>query len=99
MTSREQQIINEGINNARMIGYLQGTLTSYANYVVKKDSVFTPEQIAEGMRLANDIAEKWFNVRFEGPFMPEDISNMIKLEKLGQRGHMEPTDIVELERA
>jgi hypothetical protein len=99
MTSREQQNINEAINNARMIGFLQGSLTSYANYVVKKDCVFTPEQIAEGMRRANNIAEKWFNVRFEGPFMPEDISNMIKFEKRGQQGHLEPSDIVELERA
>jgi len=82
--------INHDINNARIIGYLQGTLNSYADRVRDENRVFTPEQIAEGMERASELAEKWFQVRFEGPFMPDDIRAMIKKEQ---------TDIVELERA
>ena len=86
----KNESMNQDINNARLIGYLQGTLSSYAERVRDEKRVFTREEIADAMEKANELAEKWFSVRYEGPFMPEDIRSMIKKEQ---------ADIVELERA
>ena len=91
--------MNQDINNARLIGYLQGTLTSYAERVRDENCLFTREEIAEGMEKASELAEKWFSVRYEGPFMPEDIRAMIKRDRSDIVELERASDIVELERA
>jgi hypothetical protein len=94
----KNETMNQDINNARIIGYLQGTINAAVSRVKNENCVFTREEIADAMEKANEIAEKWFSLRYEGPFMPEDIRFMIGFEKAKIKGQVDQSDVEELKR-
>ncbi len=76
MISREEA--NYSSNTACLIGYLQGYMKCYAAELEKEHSLWTKEEIAAGMRRILELSNKWFDVRYEGPFQPHEIEAMLK---------------------
>jgi len=88
MISKEE--MNYSSNTACMIGYMQGFMKSYAAELEKTDSLWSKEEIAGCMRRLVELTDKWFEVRYQGPFQIHEIEAMIQRDR---------SDIVELERA
>ena len=87
MTAAEQNH-NYMANMARISGYWKGT----ANIVLDNvQYIGSTEYIANTLRRTIELTDKWFEHRYEGPFMADDIENMLAEERAN--------DIVELERA
>lgn len=79
-------------NASSMIGFFKGALEVYGKELMKEDGVWTRQEMGEKILKLVEISDVWYDMRYEGPFMAEDIRRIME-------GKKEQTDIVELERA
>ena len=79
MISREEA--NYSSNTACLIGYLQGYVKAYAAELEKDHSLWTKQEIASNLKRVVELSNKWFDVRYEGPFQPHEIEAMLKQEQ------------------